>query len=308
MYQTIARLARLQQAPGQRPGLLRKVLAKPAPLLLPGAAWALQAMLRGQTAVIRRNMADLLPRDGRGEAEQLAYVNACVNGFYRHAARTLYELLAAETLLPSGRMTIDMEGEEHLRSALQLGKGAILYAPHTGNFFYGYWRLSRDYPCLTVATASDPELAPLYRSFQRLGCPGLDYDGTPPLELIRRLRRHLESGGVLLLLGDFYRPGFPPARLLGRTTRLPAGAAMLGLELGSPVLPARCIREADLTHRLVMEEPVLLRRQFGRKEQAKAMALLNRRLEEQLLKRPEQWFYWFNAHERFAGDFRQEGE
>ncbi|MNP32536.1 Lipid A biosynthesis lauroyltransferase [compost metagenome] len=83
---------------------------------------------------------------------------------------------------------------------------------------------------------------------------------------------------------------------------------MLGLETGAPVLPALCVREPDLTHRLVMEAPVLLREQFGRKQQTEAMALLNRRLEEQLLKHPEQWFYWFNVHERFAGDRRQEGE
>lgn len=308
MYQTIALLTRLQQAQGRGPVLLRKALGKPAPLLLPGVALALQALLRGQTAMIRRNMAELLPAEGRTAAEQQAYVHTCVSGFYRHAARTLYELLAAETLLPAGRVDIRLEGEHHLTGALKQGKGAILYAPHTGNFFYGYWRLSRAYPCLTVATASDPELAPLYRSFQRLGCPGLDYDETPPLQLVRKLRRHLEGGGVLLLLGDFYRPGFPLARLLGQTTRLPAGAAKLGLELGTPVLPARCVREADHTHRLVMEEPVLLREHFEHGELADAAAFLNLLLEKQLLKHPEQWFYWFNAHERFAGHSRREGE
>jgi KDO2-lipid IV(A) lauroyltransferase len=308
MYQTIALLTRLQQAQGRGPVLLRRVLGKPAPLLLPGAALALQTLLRGQTAMIRRNMAELLPAGGRTAAEQQAYINTCVSGFYRHAARTLYELLAAETLLPSGRTDILLEGEHHLAEALKQGKGAILYAPHTGNFFYGYWHLSRTYPSLTVATASDPELAPLYRSFQRLGCPGLDYDKTPPLQLVRKLRHHLEGGGVLLLLGDFYRPGFPPARLFGKATRLPAGAAKLGLELGTPVLPACCVREADHTHRLVMEEPVLLRERFGPGEQADAAAFLNLLLEQQLLKNPEQWFYWFNAHERFAGNSRREGE
>ncbi|MFM9328830.1 lipid A biosynthesis acyltransferase [Paenibacillus mesotrionivorans] len=308
MYQTIALLTRLQQAQGRGPVLLRRALGKPAPLLLPGAALALQTLLRGQTAMIRHNMAELLPAEGRTAAEQQAYVSTCVSGFYRHAARTLYELLAAETLLPSRRVDIRLEGEHHLAEALKQGKGAILYAPHTGNFFYGYWHLSRTYPSLTVATASDPELAPLYRSFQRLGCPGLDYDKTPPMQLVRKLRHHLEGGGVLLLLGDFYRPGFPRARLLGRATRLPAGAAKLGLELGTPVVPARCVREADHTHRFVMEEPVQLRERFGPGEQADAAAFLNLLLEQQLLKNPEQWFYWFNAHERFAGGSRREGE
>lgn len=308
MYQTIAALTRFGQAPGRGSGLLRKALGTSAPLLLPGAALALQALLRRQTAMIRRNMAELLPTKGRSAAEQLVYVNACVSGFYRHAACTLYELQAAETLLPSGKADIRLDGSDHLAEALKLGKGAILYAPHTGNFFYGYWRLSREYPCLTVATASDPELAPLYRSFHRLGCPGLDYEGTPPLQLVRTLRRHLEDGGVLLLLGDFHRPGFPKAQLFGRATRLPAGAAMLGLQLGTPVLPSRCIRAGHLTHRLVIEEPLLLRERFGSGQQAEAAAFLNLHLERQLVKDPEQWFYWFNVHERFAGDFRQEGD
>lgn len=307
MYETIARLTELGQPEKHWRRRLLRLMGKPAPLLLPGAAVALRALLRQQTALIRRNMAELLPREGRTGGEQAACINSCLRGYYLHAARTLYELLAAETLLPAGKAHIRLDGEERLQAALKLGKGAILYAPHTGNFFYGYWRLSRNYPCLTVATASDPGLRPLYLCFQRLGCQGLDYDDTPPLELMRRLRSHLQKGGVVFLLGDFYRPSFPPSVLFGRDTRGPAGAAMLGLELGSPVLPARCLREKDMSHRLVLEEPILLQERFARNQRAEAMALLNRRLEEQILEEPSQWFYWFNAHERWQHDKTEGG-
>ncbi len=101
------------------------------------------------------------------------------------------------------------------------------------------------------------------------------------------------------MLGDFYRPAFPAARLFGRETRGPAGAAQLALELKTPVIPCYGYREQGLKHRLVLEEPVYLHESFTRRERAEAMNVLNGKLESMIRRKPEQWFYWFDVHERW---------
>lgn len=223
--------------------------------------------------------------------------------YFVNLAVTMYELLLASSRLPEDRHRIfSVEGEEHLTKALERGKGAIIYTPHVGNFFYYYWLLSQKHPCLTVATASSPELQPLYLSFHRLGCQGFDYDETPPLELVRKLKEHLASNGVVFLLGDFYRPQFPKTRLFGRTTRTPAGTAAMAIEREAPVIPFYGKRVKGFQHLLVFGEPIYLHEKFSRKDRDSATSLLNETMESAIRITPEQWFYWFNAHERWEDE------
>lgn len=158
--------------------------------------------------------------------------------YFYQVCLTLYELLFVSSRLPKqGEKHFFSTGEEHLQSALQLGRGAIIYAPHVGNFFFAYWYLSQRYPCLAVVTAQSEELRPLYLVLQELGCRGVDYDETPPLLLVKKLRRHLAENGVVFLLGDFSRPAFPQGLMFGRKTPLPRGAASLALQEKVPVIP-----------------------------------------------------------------------
>jgi phosphatidylinositol dimannoside acyltransferase len=58
---------------------------------------------------------------------------------------------------------------------------------------------------------------------------------------VSRLRDHLAGNG-LVLLGDFWRPGFPAATFLDRRSRSPQGAARLALDGGVPIIPMGCAR------------------------------------------------------------------
>ncbi|WCK54879.1 lysophospholipid acyltransferase family protein [Aneurinibacillus sp. Ricciae_BoGa-3] len=223
----------------------------------------------------------------------------CRTYFY-HLCITMYEILVDSPTLDSTKnWRFKAEEESCLEEALQHGRGAILFTSHTGNFFYYYWYLSRKYPCLTVATAGSAELRPLYLMFEQLGCKGLDYDAVPPLQLLRTLRRHLEANGVVLLLGDFWRPAFPPARFFGRNTRSPSGTAVLGIEQRVPVVPFYGFRMRGFRHVIKFEKPLYLDDMFNRHERTEATNALNRILEKTITENPAQWFYWFNADERW---------
>lgn len=295
MYEWVGRFARLETGGAGLNGAIRlpRVLILP---FLKVAGWLLYVFMSRQRAVVRANMKDLLTEDNGAKG----YAGRHVRAYFQHAAATMYELLAESKSLPErGDTVISVIGREHLADGLAEGKGAILFGPHMGNFFYYYWALSQHADCLTVATAESPELRFLYIRFRELGCKGLDYDATPPLELIRRLKAHLQAGGVVLLLGDFYRPQFPASRLFGRRTCSPAGAALLSLELGAPVIPFYGFRDSGLKHKLVLEEPLHLHHKFALRERGAAMLELNLHLERQIRSKPAQWLYWFNAQERW---------
>ncbi|TVY10130.1 lysophospholipid acyltransferase family protein [Paenibacillus cremeus] len=240
------------------------------------------------------NLLDLLPKRSEADLRRIRL------SYFQNLVITLYEIvLEAHRLAGSEHWRFQVEGEAHLEEALRLGRGAIVYTPHEGNFFYYYWYLCQKYDCLTVATAGSAELRPLYLKFQAMGCPGLDYDNTPPLELLRRLRKHLQGGGVVFLLGDFWRPTFPRSRLFGRDTRTPDGASSLSIEQQVPVIPLHGWRERGWVHRLQFEPALHLSSAFTSATRSDATMLLNRFMERVITECPEQWFYWFNAHERW---------
>jgi KDO2-lipid IV(A) lauroyltransferase len=246
---------------------------------------------------IRTNMAELL-----GPMPERLLTKRC-KAYFVNLTVSLYEILIDSYRLSAlDRRTarrFSAVGEHYLDEVLKLGKGAIVYTPHVGNFFYSYWYLCQKYSCLAVVTAESPELRPIYLRFQALGCRGLDYDATPPLEMMRALRKHLASGGVLFLLGDFYRPTFPPAVLFGRRTRSPEGTASLALEQEVPVVPFYGYRWRGFRHRLVFAPPRFLHERYSRTERSEATNELNRFIEQAIRLVPSHWFYWFNAGERW---------
>ncbi|NEW06472.1 lipid A biosynthesis acyltransferase [Paenibacillus sp. SYP-B3998] len=229
--------------------------------------------------------------------------------YFQNLTMTLYEILFhSYHLEKNGENTFDVEGELHLKQAElhAQGHGFIVYTPHVGNFFYYYWYLSRKYDCLTIASAGSPELRPLYMRFAAMGCKGLDYDSTPPLELYRTLKKHLASGGIVFILGDFWRPIFPLSRLFGRLTRMPEGAAMLAIENWVPIVPFYGYRIKGFRHRLVFNQPMFLYEKYTRSERSEANQLLSGFIERVIKAHPSEWFYWFNVHEHWEGTQEKE--
>lgn len=258
-----------------------------------------QALRKGFVQCVEQNLSDLLGAMPKGS------LRAISKRYVTNVVFTLLEILFLSKKIKKRYVhQFEVQGEEHLQEAQRQakGKGFIVYAPHVGNFFYYYWYLTQKYNCLTVASAGSPELKPLYMKFAAMGCKGLDYDSVPPLELYRTLKKHVTSGGILFILGDFWRPSFPLSRLFGRLTRTPEGAAMLALEHQVPVVPFYGHRVRGFNHRLVFGKPVYLYEQFkhsGRSERSETNLLLNSFMERVIREQPSAWFYWFNAHERW---------
>ncbi|KRE93168.1 hypothetical protein ASG89_06590 [Paenibacillus sp. Soil766] len=302
MYEWIAKLT---SSEGERSLLARMIPFVPLwmmALLCWGVAsiWYLISR-NGFLKNVKVNLADVLgPMSERK-------VRSITRDYVRNVVFSLFEICFQSDRLST--YEFKLQGEEHLHTAQQLarGKGFIIYTPHVGNFFNYYWYFSRRFDCLTVASAGSPELKPLYDKFAALGCKGLDYDSVPALELYRCLKRHIQSGGVVFLLGDFWRPNFPLSKLFGRVTRTPEGTAMLALELQIPIVPFYGFRSHGFKHTLVVGEPlsVYANNHSGvRASRVETNLILNSFVERVIREQPASWFYWFNVHERWENSLQ----
>ncbi|MBO9610350.1 MAG: lysophospholipid acyltransferase family protein [Paenibacillaceae bacterium] len=288
-----------------RPKLLRwlRVRTLRAPrslvfLLVSLLGFGLYVFDRSNRKRIKRNMSELMPQLSRRELGRKC------RRYIMHEVLTIYEqaIEYRRALMRRGKdqARFHYEGREHLDEALKLGRGVILYTPHLGNYFYQYWSLSQAYNCLTVVTAGSDELRMLFAGLYWSGLKGYDYDRTPPLDLVRNLRTHLRGNGVLYLLGDFWRPEFPDCTLFGKPSKAPGGTMILSLLHKVPVIPFYGVREGWYDHRLVFEPAVHLYERYTTNQKAEALEELARIMERLIRRKPEQWLFWFNVHDRWA--------
>lgn len=266
--------------------------------LLTLLGWCIHACAVRTRRRVEDNMKRLLPETSTRERWQLS------RRYVMHECMTIFEQAVEyrHALSSDGRRRaqIELEGIEQLDAALRLGRGAILYTPHLGNYFYSYWRLSQDYDATTVVTAGSAELRKLFEEVYALGgMKGYDYDNEAPRELAFKLRAHLKRNGVVFLLSDFARPEFPACTLFGQPSHLPSGALTLALMQQCPIVPCYGERIGWGKHRLVFLPPLHLHERYTVRQKDEAMQQLAHTLERMIRMVPEQWLYWFNVHERW---------
>lgn len=300
MYRWIGRLTR-----GSRLAHVTRVaMAVPQPVmftLVTAAGLTAFTLARRTRRRILRNMRALLPEMSPARRVTLCaryFVQECLT-IYEQAVEYHRGLLGGGAGGERGRVTFDVDGLDHLDAALAQGRGAIVLTPHVGNYFYFFWWLSQRHECLTVATMGSPEIRPLYLGFEALGLDGFDYDADPPLAIVRGLRALLARGGVAFLMGDFARPGFPQATLLGRPSEFAAGPVVLALESGAPVVPLTGKRVSWRRHRMTFGAPLDLAARFTSRERQAALDETVRAMEQAIREAPDQWLYWFNIDERW---------
>jgi KDO2-lipid IV(A) lauroyltransferase len=300
MYRWIGRFTRGSRL--QRATRLAMALPQPVTFCIATTAGYAAFALAGRTRQrIMRNMAELLPGTSRAQRWRLSaryFVQECLT-IYEQGIEYRRGLLGRGVGGASGRVAFEVEGLEHLDAALAKGRGAIVVTPHVGNYFYFYWWLSSRHTCLTVATMGSPEIRPLYLGFEALGLRGFDYDNDAPLTIVRQLRKLLGENGVVFLMGDFARPGFPQGTLLGKPSGFPAGPASLALESGAPLVPLAGKRLSWRRHRMAFMPALDLAGRYRPDEKFLALDEIARVMETIIRDAPDQWLYWFNVDERW---------
>jgi len=191
---------------------------------------------------------------------------------------------------------INGEGLTVVKDALANKKPLLLVSGHIGN--YEIARLALKQMGYESAGLYRPAKNPYFNAHY---VKSLEYLSGPVFPQDRRgvlqFARYLQDGGVAAMLFDVRATRYDVIPFLGQPAHTSDFPAALALRMGSIVVPFFAHRADDgLTHRLEFEAPIALSTPI------EMMTELSERLESQILKHPEQWFWvhnrWGDAEQR----------
>jgi KDO2-lipid IV(A) lauroyltransferase len=154
------------------------------------------------------------------------------------------------------RDIVRLEGLQHLKNALERGKGAILVTAHLGSWDMGGAALA--------ATGELPDLSAIVEPVSK-GSSDVrvttmrESRGIKVIPLGRPLGigRALRRNEIVFLVGERLVNGDGvEVEFFGEKTLFPRGAAYWSVKCGAPVVPGFCIRQPDGTYVGHIEEPI----------------------------------------------------
>ena len=183
-----------------------------------------------------------------------------------------------------------VEGEDHIREAIALGKGVVIALPHIGSWEWGGAQLARiGFPMTAVAEELEPP--ELFSWFvEKREAIGLIIE---PLnaDAGKKLLATLRDGGVVGLLCDRDLVGDGiEVTLLGQDAKLPAGPATIALRTGAVLLPGVAYSGPGRDHSIYVGPPIDVTRQGKlRSDITRITQLLADEMTALIRRAPEQW-------------------
>ncbi|MDD4309390.1 MAG: lysophospholipid acyltransferase family protein [Candidatus Cloacimonetes bacterium] len=254
----------------------------------------------GYCVGIRKNIAKkqlqkVFPDKSAGE------VNSIIKNLYREMALTVMdEYLTSDDAL-FGKCAI--QGKEHVTEALSLGRGAILATAHFGN-----WEAARILPKagIPLSVVAKPQRNKLFDAYTN---SIRERSGVKVINMRRGLRdivHQLKEGRLVAILMD---QNAGKSGLIMDFMGYPAshwkGVAKLSLRYKVPIVPGFARRLKDNT--IVFEFlPYTLHEELDDTEDNVMFILsgVNQRVEAQIRKYPEQWFWvhkrWKHVYSMFG--------
>jgi KDO2-lipid IV(A) lauroyltransferase len=193
----------------------------------------------------------------------------------------------------SDKLVTRYEGEEHLKTARETGKGALIVTAHFGSWEMGGVLVRLRGNPLTVVTLREPSVElDRWRRARReeRGIKTLTI-GQDPFALIEIVRA-LERGECVAMLVDRPTGGDGvTVPFLGRPTPFSSAPAMIWQHVGVPVHPAHVIRQPDGRYISAIGDPLPFARGSDRREALVAnTALVADYFSRMIGAYPDQWF------------------
>jgi KDO2-lipid IV(A) lauroyltransferase len=214
-----------------------------------------------------------------------------VRAVFRHGALNYYDLFRLPRLDDATlRAEVEVRGWEHLAAAHAPGRGVLLVTAHLGSAsLVGQLVALGGCPTsVVVEPLRQPRLLDLMRSLRGShGIQVLPADGG----VLRAIRAALGRNEIVGLFSDRDVLGNGVAvTFFGAPTRLPGGAAGLGLRWGAAVLPAFTARQPDGRYLGWFEPPLdLVRTGDVRADVQANTESVTHTIEAAIRRYPEQW-------------------
>ncbi|MGH7852739.1 MAG: lysophospholipid acyltransferase family protein [Candidatus Binatia bacterium] len=187
--------------------------------------------------------------------------------------------------------TVALEGEEHIKRALEHGKGVLALSAHLGSFtMIGARLAAAGFPfSAVVKQPADERFARLIDSYRaRIGIHTIS--AKPRREAVRGILKALRRNHIVLVIADEFKSGDVMVDFLGLKVPAPRGPATLALRTGAITLPMFVTRERDDSLRLSVGAPIAPV-ECGDIEASvvATTALYTRHIEAAVRKTPDQW-------------------
>lgn len=255
--------------------------------------------------LVNSNITIAFPEINKTEKEILK------NKIYKHFASVLVDIVYLFGGKDPEKVVgkIRVEGLESIKNVLKKGKGAVLFSAHFGNWELIPYILNKKTGVRLNSIArkmDNPLTEKIVKKFRNLMGSEIVYkDGS-----LRKMLRIFNSNGIIYLLVDqntITREGVPVS-FFGREVIAVTTIAQLSLKKGVPVIPLFLTYENDgkvlrIGNELDFEKSGDYDRDILKLTQ-NTMSMI----EENIKKRPEQWFWFHDRWRRRSGQKRSEDE
>jgi KDO2-lipid IV(A) lauroyltransferase len=187
--------------------------------------------------------------------------------------------------------TVTLEGEEHIKRALEKGKGVLALSAHLGSFTLIGARLAASgYPfSVVVKQPADERFTQLVDGYRaQIGIHTIS--AKPRREAVRGILKALRDNRIVLVIADEFKSGDVMVDFLGMKVPAPRGPATLALRTGAVTLPMFATRSADDALTLSVGPPIAP--VLSEDQEASVVAttkLYTRYIETAIRKFPDQW-------------------
>src|SRR6266576_4671693 len=187
--------------------------------------------------------------------------------------------------------TVKLEGEEHIRRALEKGKGVLALSAHLGSFTLIGGRLAASgYPfSVIIKHPADERFAKLTDDYRaQIGIHTIS--AKPRREAVRGILKALRENRIVLIIADEFKSGDVMVDFFGMKMPAPRGPATLALRTGAVTLPMFATRRPDDSIVLTVGAPISPVVRADLEESVVATtAVYTRHIEAAIRNYPDQW-------------------
>jgi len=235
-------------------------------------------------ARMQENLAMAMSADVPDDSERRALIWRAWRSFAKAVLDTIEVLHYSREKIIA---TVTLEGEEHVRRALEQGKGVLALSAHLGCFTMIGARLAASgYPfSVVVKQPADRRFARLIDDYRaQLGIHTIS--AKPRREAVRGILKALRENHIVLVIADEFKSGDVIVDFFGMKVPAPRGPAALALRTGAVTLPMFATRRPQGS--LVLSvKPV--EREDVEESVVATTALYTRCIEAAIREYPDQW-------------------
>lgn len=237
---------------------------------------------------MEENLLAVMGKEFPSRRERRDLVRKAWSNFALGVHETAYSLNISQDEL---RSTVAIEGEEHLKKALERKKGVVALSAHIGNFtLIGAYLAAKGYPYnVIIKQPRDERFARLMDRY-RLKVGIKTISARPRRLAAQRILKVLRANEVVLIIADELKSTGAEVEFFGRLFPFPRGPITLAMRSGAAIIPMFMTRDLE-NHLTLQIAPEMNLQQTGNLQEdvTANVALFSQHLESIVRRYPDQW-------------------